>query len=194
MPRSAAVVPIRLLRIVLACAVLVGATIAAAVPAGGAAPPAPTGISAVASTDNSTLGGAVPAVLVAAGSPFTLTVTLTPAGATFNTDTKLSLTPSLASGAHPGGSLSPASIVMPGGVNSAPFSVSYSAVDNGVQVTVSVAKATGKSQPGDAGQRRRLSTCSRRLTSSRPAIRRSASGVASEMPTARRTPLNLSAA
>ena len=145
MPRSAAVVPIRLLRIVLACAVLVGATIAAAVPAGGAAPPAPTGISAVASTDNSTLGGAVPAVLVAAGGPFTLTVTLAPAGATFNTDTKLSLTPSLASGAHPGGSLSPASIVMPGGVNSAPFSVSYSAVDNGVQVTASVAKATGKS-------------------------------------------------
>ena len=83
-------------------------------------------------------------MLVAAGSPFTLTVTLTPAGATFNNDTNLSLTASLASGAHPGGSPSPASIVMPGGVNSAQFSVSYSAVDNGVQVTVSVAKTTGK--------------------------------------------------
>jgi hypothetical protein len=77
---------------------------------------------------------------VAAGSPFTLAVTLTPAGATFNTDTKLSLT-ALASA---GGSLSPASIVMPRGVNSAQFSVSYSAVDNGVQVTVSVARTTGK--------------------------------------------------
>jgi hypothetical protein len=147
MARSAAIVRIRLWRIVLVCAVLVGATIAAASPAAGTGARAPSGISAAASTDNSSLGGgdAVPRVLVAAGSPFTLTVTLTPAGATFNTDTKLSLTASLASGAHPGGSLSPASIVMPGGVNSAKFNVSYSAVDNGVQVTVSVAKATGKS-------------------------------------------------
>jgi hypothetical protein len=144
MARLAAIVPTRLLRIALACAVLIGAAIAATIPAGAAPAPAPTGISAAASTDNSTLGGAVPAVLVAAGSPFALTVTLTPAGATFNTDTKLSLTASLASGAHPGGSLSPASIVMPGGVSSAQFSISYSAVENGVQVTVSVAKATGK--------------------------------------------------
>jgi hypothetical protein len=142
MTRLAAIVRTHLLGI-LACAVLIGAAIAAP-PAGAAPAPAPTGISAAASTDNSTLGGAVPAVLVAAGSPFVLTVTLTPAGATFNTDTKLSLTASLASGAHPGGSLSPASIVMPGGVNSAQFSVSYSAVENGVQVTVSVAKTTGK--------------------------------------------------
>jgi hypothetical protein len=144
MARSAAFVPTRLLRMVFACAVLIGATITATLPAGATAAPAPTGISAVASTDNSALGGAVPAVLVAAGSPFTLTVTLTPAGATFNTDSKLGLTASLASGAHPGGGLNPASIVMPGGVNSAQFSVSYSAVDNRVQVTVSVAKATGK--------------------------------------------------
>jgi hypothetical protein len=143
MAKSAAI-PTRLSRIALACAVLVGAAVAATNPAGAVPPPSPTGISAAASTDNSTLGGAVPAVLVAAGSPFTLTVTLTPAGAAFNTDTKLSLTASLPSGAHPGGSLSPASIVMPGGVNSAQFSVSYSAVDNGVQVTVSVAKASGK--------------------------------------------------
>jgi hypothetical protein len=144
MARLAAIVPTHLLRI-LACAVVIGAAIAAP-PAGAAPAPAPAGISAAASTDNSTLGGglAVPAVLVAADSPFVLTVTLTPAGATFNTDTKLSLTASLASGAHPGGSLSPASIVMPAGVNSAQFSVSYSAVENGVQVTVSVAKASGK--------------------------------------------------
>ena len=148
MARSAPIVSTHLLRIVFACAVLIGAAIAATIPAGATAAPAPTDISAVASTDNSTLGGgdAVPAVLVAAGSrfTFTLTVTLTPAGATFNTDTTLSLTASLASGANPGGSLSPASIVMPRGVNSAQFSVSYSAVDNGVQVTVSVAKTTGK--------------------------------------------------
>jgi hypothetical protein len=144
MARLAAIVPTRLLRIVLACAVLIGVAIAATIPVGAAPTPGPTGISAAASTDNSTLGGAVPAVLVAAGSSFTLTVTLTPAGATFNTDTKLSLTASLASGAHAGGSFSPASIVMPGGVSSAQFSVSYSAVENGVQVTVSVAKANGK--------------------------------------------------
>jgi hypothetical protein len=144
MARLVAIVPTHLLRIALACTVLVGAAIAAAMPAGATAAPAPTGISAAASTDNSTLGGAVPAVLVAAGSPFTLTVTLTPAGAAFNTDTDLSLTASLVSGAHSGGSLSPASIVMPGGVNSAQFSVSYSAVDNGVQVRVSVAKTSGR--------------------------------------------------
>jgi hypothetical protein len=146
MAKSAVFVGARLSRIALACAVLIGAMLAATTPAGGTSPPAPTGITAAATTDNSTLGGggAVPAVLVAAGSPFTLTVTLTPAGAAFNTDTALSLTPSLASGAHPHGSLSPASIVMPKGVNSAQFSVSYSAVDNGVQVRASVAKANGK--------------------------------------------------
>lgn len=144
MARLAVIVRNHLSRIVLAGAVLIGAAVAATIPAGAAASPAPTAISTAASTDNSTLGGAVPAVLVAVGSPFTLTVTLTPAGATFNTDTKLKLTASLASGAHPRGSLSSASIVMPRGVNSAQFSLSYSAVENGVQVTVSVAKANGK--------------------------------------------------
>jgi hypothetical protein len=139
MTKLAAIVPRHLTRIALACAVLIGAALVATIPADAASQP--TGISATASTDNSTLGGAVPAVLVAAGSPFTLAVTLTPAGTTFNTDTRLSLT---ASGAHPSGSFSPASIVMPGGVSSAQFSVSYSAVENGVEVTVSVAKTTGK--------------------------------------------------
>jgi hypothetical protein len=142
MTKLAAIVPRHLTRIALACAVLIGAALVATIPADAASQP--TGISATASTDNSTLGGAVPAVLVAAGSPFTLAVTLTPAGTTFNTDTRLSLTASLASGAHPSGSFSPASIVMPGGVSSAQFSVSYSAVENGVEVTVSVAKTTGK--------------------------------------------------
>lgn len=140
----AAIVHTRSLRIALACAMLTGAASAATIPAGATAAPAPAGISAAASTDNSALGGAVPAVLAAAGGQVTLTVTLTPAGATFNNDTQLSLTASLASGALPGGSLTPASIVMPGGVNSAQFGISYSAVDNGVQVTVSVAKASGK--------------------------------------------------
>jgi hypothetical protein len=142
MTKLAAIVPRYLTRIAFTCAVLVGAATVATIPADAASQP--TGISATASTDNSTLGGAVPAVLVVAGSPFTLTVTLTPAGTTFNTDTRLNLTASLASGAHAGGSLSPASIIMPGGVSSAQFSVSYSAVENGVQVTVSVAKANGK--------------------------------------------------
>jgi len=153
MARSAAIVRIRMWRIVFVCAVLVGATIAAASPAGATGARAPSGISAAASTDNATLGGgdAVPDVLVAAGGPFTLTVTLTPAGATFNTDTKLILTASLASGADPGGSVSPTSIVMPGGFNSAQFNISYSAVDNGVKVTVAVAKATGKSSPVTPG-------------------------------------------
>jgi hypothetical protein len=145
MAKLAATVPTRLSRIALACAALIGAMLVATTPAGAAAPPAPTGITAAASTDNSTLGGAVPAVLVAAGSAFTLTVTLSPDGAAFNTDTALSLTPSLASGGRPGGSFSPASIVMPKGVNSAQFPVSYSAVNNGVQATVAVAKASGKS-------------------------------------------------
>ena len=99
MAKSAATVFTRLLWIALACAALIGAMLVATTPTGAASPPAPTGITAAASTDNSTLGGAVPEVLVAAGSPFTLTVTLTPVGAAFNTDTALTLTPSLASGA-----------------------------------------------------------------------------------------------
>jgi len=106
--------------------------------------PAPTGISAMASTDNSNLGGAVPDVLVTAGSPFTLTVTLSPAGAAFNTSTSLNLTASLATGGRTAGTLSPTSVIMPAGVNSATFAVAYSAVDNGVQVTVAVAKTNGK--------------------------------------------------
>ena len=106
--------------------------------------PTPTGISAMASTDNSNLGGAVPDVLVIAGSPFTLTVTLSPAGAAFNTSTSLNLTASLATGGRTAGTLGPTSVIMPAGVNSATFAVAYSAVDNGVQVTVAVAKTNGK--------------------------------------------------
>jgi hypothetical protein len=108
------------------------------------APPTPTGISAVASTENSNLGGAVPDVLVTAGSPFTLSVTLSPAGAAFNTATKLNLSASLAGGGRPAGTLSPTSVIMPAGVNSGTFAVAYSAVDNRVQVTVAVAKTNGK--------------------------------------------------
>lgn len=110
--------------------------------------PNPTGISATASTDNSDLGGAVPDVLVTAGSPLTLTVTLEPEGATFNTATKLDLTTSLADGGDPAGTLNPASVIMPAGVNSSTFPVSYSAVDNGVEVTVAVAKKSSQVTPG----------------------------------------------
>jgi len=81
---------------------------------------------------------------VIAGSPFTLTVTLSPAGAAFNTSTSLNLTASLATGGRTAGTLSPTSVIMPAGVNSATFAVAYSAVDNGVQVTVAVAKTNGK--------------------------------------------------
>ena len=102
-----------------------------------------TGVSASASTPNSGLGGAVPTVLVAAGGPFTLTVTLQPAGATFTKDTSLAVTASLASGGKPHGSFGPSTITMPAGVNSAQFSESYSAVDNGVIATVGPAKTKG---------------------------------------------------
>jgi hypothetical protein len=120
------------------------AGLSAAGNASATAPPTPTSISVTASTDNSTLGGAVPDVLVTAGNTFTLTVTLSPAGSAFNTATTLALTASLAAGGRPGGTLSPASVVMPGGVNTDTFAVAYSAVDNGVQVTASVPKK-GKS-------------------------------------------------
>lgn len=132
---------------VLAAATFVVATAGLSVSGSSAAAPvpAPTGITATASTDNSTLGGAVPAVLVTAGSPFTLTVTLSPAGAAFNTATTLNLTATLVSTSPARGTLSPTSVIMPAGVNSATFSnITYSAVDNGVQVTVAVAKVTGK--------------------------------------------------
>jgi hypothetical protein len=116
-----------------------------AIPTGQATVIAPTGISVVASTDNAGLGTgpAVPAVLVQAGAPFTLTVSLTPDGATFNKDTPLNLTPTLAAGGSPSGSFSPSQITFPENVSSQSFSVSYSAVDNGVQLTASVG-AKGK--------------------------------------------------
>ena len=100
-----------------------------------------TGISASAATDNTGLGGAVPTVLVAAGGPFTLTVTLQPAGATFTKATSLAVSASLASGGKPQGSFSPSTISFPAGVNSAKFTESYSAVDNGVMATVGLAKS-----------------------------------------------------
>ncbi|MDT4912533.1 MAG: hypothetical protein QOC66_1661, partial [Pseudonocardiales bacterium] len=57
--------------LVLAAAALSAATDSVAAPV-----PAPTGISATASTNNAGLGGAVPAVLATAGSPISLTVML----------------------------------------------------------------------------------------------------------------------
>ena len=122
--------------------------------AGVAGTVAPTGIQASAATSNTGLGGAVPAVLTTAGAPsdhpFTLTVTLAPAGASFTTDTVLNLTATVAGGA-PNGSLDPAKVTMPAGQTTDSFTVSYSAVANDVQVTAAVAKAKGKLsavQPG----------------------------------------------
>jgi hypothetical protein len=107
---------------------------------------APTGINVVASTTNADLGGAVPAVLVQAGAQFTVTVSLSPAGAAFKQDTPLNLTATLdaAVGGSPHGSFSPSPITFPADTSSQSFSVSYSAVDNGVILTASLA-AKGKS-------------------------------------------------
>src|SRR5262249_29519762 len=116
---------------------------------------APTGITAVASTDNTGLGGAVPNVLVQAGQTFTLTITLIPNGATFNKDTPLTLTPSIDPhvGGQPQGTFSPSTVTFPGGVSSATFPISYSAVDNAVILTASAPKNTkvtsGSTQPFD---------------------------------------------
>jgi hypothetical protein len=106
---------------------------------------APTAINVVASTANGGLGGAVPAVLVQAGSQFTLTVSLSPVGAAFKQDTPLNLTATLdpAVGGSPHGSFSPSPITFPAGASTQSYSVSYSAVDNGVILTASVA-AKGK--------------------------------------------------
>lgn len=111
-------------------------------------PPVPTGISATATTDNEGLGGAVPDVLVAAGQPLQLTVTLQPYGAAFKDATRLTLTPSLESGASPKGTLTPNTILMPAGVNSARFSVSYSATDNQVKIKVAKAYPSPSVAPG----------------------------------------------
>jgi hypothetical protein len=134
--------------LVTACAVLLTATGALAlVPAQAGPLPTPTAISASVATDNAGVGGAVPSVLAEAGGAIQLTVTLQPAGSAFKSDTPLTLTPSLTSGANPTGSFSPASLVMPADTNSATFTISYSAADNGVLATVGVAK--GKGPPTD---------------------------------------------
>jgi hypothetical protein len=112
----------------------------------------PNAIKAVASTDNSGLEGAVPDVLVSVNEAFHLDLTLQPAGAAFSQPTAVTLTPSLVSGAAPSGSLNPVTVVMPAGVNSQRFDVSYSAADNGVVVTASVATpgvAAGATEPFD---------------------------------------------
>jgi hypothetical protein len=108
---------------------------------------APTGINVVASTANTGLGGAVPVVLVQAGAQFTLTVSLSPAGAAFNKDTPLNLTATLdpAVGGSPHGGFSPSQITFPADVSSQTFSVAYSAADNGVILTAS---AAAKGKPG----------------------------------------------
>jgi hypothetical protein len=116
---------------------------------------APTGLNASASTPNLGLGGAVPKVLVQAGGQFTLSITLSPDGAAFNKDTPLTLTPSIDPnvGGQPQGTFSPSTVTFPGGVSSASFLVSYSAVDNGVILTASAPKntkaASGSTQPFD---------------------------------------------
>lgn len=111
----------------------------------GATTVAATGIAASASTPNAGLGGAVPTVLAAVGTPITLTVTLSPPGASFTKDTSLGVTATLASGGSPHGSFSPSTVTLPAGVTSAQFAVSYSAPDNGVIATVGTVKSNPNS-------------------------------------------------
>ena len=121
-------------------AIVAGLTIAAGLlPASAQATtnlPAPTLIaSAVTSGVTAPCGPpacAVPAVIVAANAPFSLTVTLSAAGApaAFNKDTTLSLS------ATGGGVLTPTSITMPGGETTHTFTgLTYSTYANGVTVT-----------------------------------------------------------
>lgn len=97
----------------------------------------PTGLQVTAST-----------ALAAPGEPFDIQVTLVPAGAVFPTPTTLTLTASLISGASPGGTLTPGSVVMPAGVTSRTFTVAYSAPDSGVTVTASAPSAPPVVAPG----------------------------------------------
>ena len=124
--------------IVVSLVVLLGLTTAG--PAG-ATTVSVTGMAASASTPNAGLGGAVPTVLAAVGTPITLTVTLSPPGAAFTKNTSLGVTATLASGGRPHGAFSPSTLTFPAGATSAQFSVSYSAVDNGVIATVGPTKA-----------------------------------------------------
>lgn len=111
--------------------------------------PAPTLIaSSVSSSVTAPCGPpacAVPAVLVAQGAPFSLTVTLTANGApaAFNKATTLTLT-------APGpGVLSPSTVTIPGAVSTYTFSgISYSTYANAVTVTTS--QGGKKGVPGTA--------------------------------------------
>lgn len=132
---------------------LVLAVVLAPAPAGAGSLPAPTLIaSAVTSAVTAPCqppACAVPAVLVAQGAPFSLTVTLTAAGApaAFNKDTVLGLS-------APGpGVVSPSSVTMPGGASTATFTgISYSTFANGVTLTASLGgkKITATSTPSNA--------------------------------------------
>jgi hypothetical protein len=122
-----------------ATAALVAGLVATAAPSNAAPPITPTGISVALATDNAGIGGVVPDVLAAAGDPIQLTMTLTPAGATFNQDTPLSVSTYVGSG-----TVSPSSVVFPKNTNSMSVPMTYSAVENGVQVDVAPAQAKGK--------------------------------------------------
>ncbi|RIK09348.1 MAG: hypothetical protein DCC50_15215 [Acidobacteria bacterium] len=108
-------------------------------PASGAPPASsvkPTGVVATMATTQPGVGGALPAVLAQAGvTPITLTLTLEPAGSTFPQDATFALDVSLAGGGTPAGDLSRDAVVLPRGETSGSWTVTYSAVDNGVVVT-----------------------------------------------------------
>lgn len=122
-----------------AAAALVSGLVATASPSTAGPPVTPTGITVALSTDNTGIGGVVPDVLAAAGDPVQMSLTLTPAGATFTTDTPLALSAYAGSG-----TVSPSSVLFPKNTNSISVPVTYSAVGNGVQLDVSPAQAKGK--------------------------------------------------
>ena len=111
---------------------------------------APTGLNVVAATANPNpdLGGAVPAVLVQAGGSFTLTISLSPSGATFNKDTEITLTLQSVAGGIPHGTFSPSTVTFPADMASASYAIAYSAADNGLVLKASANTPNGKITPG----------------------------------------------
>jgi hypothetical protein len=111
---------------------------------------APTGLNVVAATANPNpdLGGAVPAVLVQAGGSFTLTISLSPSGASFNKDTEITLTLQSVAGGIPHGTFRPSTVTFPADMASASYAIAYSAADNGLVLKASANTPNGKITPG----------------------------------------------
>lgn len=135
----------RLIALVVAVLALIATMLSPSVSeAKGAGPGGPTGVSASLATDQSGLdGGAVPGVLAQAGvTPITLTLTLM--GGTFNQTATFNLGASLSAGGRASGSVTPGQVVLAAGQSSATYTITYSAVDNGVVVTPTLTGSLAK--------------------------------------------------